>query len=165
MLTIEKLLHDFHIEKYEISDFKVDVNESVYINNEKLDKLPLNFKRVFGNFKCSENNLIDLQGCPSEVYGNFDCSDNLITSLQGCPTYVKGSFFCYNNKLTTLKFIPKKIPGTININGNPLPTEIYDNIEHINKIVEWQDEYTIWNSDNSLNSYRFYEMMYDIKAC
>ena len=38
-----------------------------------------------------------------------------------------------------------------------------DNIKFIKKIIEYQDDYSIWRSDGSLDEYRFNDMMEEIR--
>ena len=54
------------------------------------------------------------------VEGEFRCSDNELTSLKGCPKTVTGNFYCYSNKLTSLEHMPEKINGRFSCSFNPL---------------------------------------------
>ena len=70
-----------------------------------------------GDFDCSYNQLISLEGAPREVNDDFYCSHNKLTSLKGAPREVNGNFYCSDNKLTnsniklvgSLEEIEKKI--------------------------------------------------------
>jgi hypothetical protein len=59
----------------------------------------------------------------------------------GAPEELGGDFVCYNNAL---------------------PEEILDNMEYINKIVKYQNDYNIWRRDGTLDKYRFSDMMKEI---
>lgn len=121
--------------------------ENVFLNNLFLKKIPdLSNILVEGDFDCSNNQLITLEGAPQEVYGIFSCHNNKLTSLKGAPRevhsnfdcrenrlitlegapspqYFYGSFDCSNNKLTTLKGAPQKeVRGYFNCSNNELKT-------------------------------------------
>ena len=87
---------------------------------------------ISGNFDCSNNELLDLVGCPLSVVGDvnlsgmglssipikfgivvgsFVCSENWLSTLEGCPTYVGGNFSCGSNGLKSLKGCPVEISG------------------------------------------------------
>ena len=91
------------------NDGSWDINGDVLINNLGLNKIPLKFNKVSGNFHCENNNLTSLEGSPEEVGGYFNCSINKLTSLIGAPNEINKSFFCSNNKLNSLKGAPKII--------------------------------------------------------
>ena len=103
------------LEKYEIEnttinkDLTVDVNGNVSLWAKGLTEIPIQFGRVEGDFRCNDNNLISLKGCPKYVGGIFNCSNNQLTSLKGSPEEIGGSFYCRWNKLTTLEGCPKYV--------------------------------------------------------
>ena len=78
-----------------------------------LKELPdLSGVTVTGDFDCSCNELMSLQGAPKSVGGNFDCSFNKLTSLQGAPQSVGGNFDCFRNKyLMSLDGVSQEIGG------------------------------------------------------
>ena len=122
---IEDICKKYDITDYTINnDESIDVNGDVYLINMSLDKLPLKFNRVTGNFYCRDNQLTSLEGAPKEVGGDFYCHNNQLTSLEGA---------------------------------------ILDNDEYIKEIIKWQDDYSIWRKDGTLDEYRFKDMMIDIK--
>ena len=41
--------------------------------------------------------------------------------------------------------------------------EIFNNLKYIKRIIKYQNEYTIWRKDGTLDQFRFGEMMIDIK--
>ena len=76
--------------------------------------LPIQFRKVSGNFDCYNNKLTSLLGCPSSVGGNFSCysnhlnsllgcllsvGNNNLSNLEGCPVRVGGKFSCLDNEL------------------------------------------------------------------
>jgi len=133
--------------KYSIKDWTlnreglVDVNDSVYIDNANLIRLPIRFGNVTKSFYCYSNQLTTLEGAPrlvgdsfyceynylttlegapQEVGGNFYCLNNQLTRLEGAPQVVGRNFYCHNNYLTTLKGAPKAVGKDFACNGNPL---------------------------------------------
>tara|TARA_X000000368_G_scaffold156027_1_gene122995 strand:- start:3125 stop:3853 length:729 start_codon:yes stop_codon:yes gene_type:complete len=130
---IRSLCVKYSIEDYIINDDgSIDVEHNVDLSYalSNMNKLPLKFNKVDGNFGCFNNNLETLEGspkyvkgtfdcsgnkltslkyCPEKVDKNFICSDNIITSLEGCPQNIEGLFYCHFNKLTTLKGGPESI--------------------------------------------------------
>jgi len=87
---------------------------------KKVEKLPVKFGIVTGNFYCTHNNLTSLEGAPTQVGGFFYCYHNKLTSLKCAPTQVGGSFCCYNNSLTSLKGSPKSVGGNFFCHNNNL---------------------------------------------
>ena len=68
---------------------KVDIN----ISNLSLQELP-NLSNVvcLGDFDCSYNQLLSLEGAPKKVLGTFKCSFNRAKSLIGGPKTAKKLF-------------------------------------------------------------------------
>lgn len=100
--TIDKFLQRKDITKN--SDGSYDVDGSVDISGfdgsptESLKRLPLNFRKVTGNFQCRYNNLTTLKGAPIEVGRDFGCDVNNLTSLEHAPKKVGRNFWCGHNK-------------------------------------------------------------------
>jgi hypothetical protein len=105
--SIEDLCLEFDIQKYEIVNGLVNVNDHVDISNKSLTKIPIPFNIVTRLFNCGHNKLISLKGCPKEVGYRFDCCDNKLTSLEYGPKVV-GTYFCEKNKLRSLEYAPKE---------------------------------------------------------
>ena len=100
---IHNICEKYEIKNYSINpDGSIDVEDSVYLFNMNLDKLPLKFNKVGGYFGCSNNNLTTLEGCPKEVGDTFYCSSNKLTSLKGGPEKVYDMFYCGGNPLESL---------------------------------------------------------------
>ena len=181
---IDSICKKYGITNYTInSDGSIDVDGRVNLSEKKLTKLPLKFNKVSGNFYCNHNQLTTLEGSPKEVGGNFYCDHNQLTTLEGSPKEVGGNFYCDNNKLTTLEGSPKEVGGGFycfnnqltTLEGSPkevggyfychynkLPKLILDNMKHIKKIVEYQEDYLIWRSNGSLDVFKFNDMMEEI---
>ena len=94
----------------------------VNLKDKRLDKFPVKFKKVGGNFYCWSDKLTTLEGAPEEVGRNFYCSGNNLTSLEGAPETVGGDFYCSNNQLTSLEGAPKKVGGDFICSYNQLTT-------------------------------------------
>ena len=101
-------------------DGSIDVDGSINLQKHEFSKLPLKFRNVNGDFYCSDNKLITLEGCPKKVGGSFGCCNNKLITLEGCPETVGDSFNCYNNKLTSLKGCPEIVNGHFRCFNNQL---------------------------------------------
>jgi hypothetical protein len=99
---------------------RVDVSRSVYLNEQGLNRLPFAFGKVGGDFKCSGNRLVSLEGAPVEVGKYFWCSYNRLVSLEGAPTKVGGSFNCFDNRLTSLEGAPREVGGSFECSADGL---------------------------------------------
>jgi hypothetical protein len=90
-------------------DETVDVDGYVNLLGQlgNMEKLPVKFGKVSGDFDCSMNNLTSLEGCPEYVDSDFFCYGNKLTTLEYCPKHVGGYFDCRWNKLTSLKGVEK----------------------------------------------------------
>ncbi len=139
-MSVEEICKKYHITNYTINlDGSIDVDDNVNLSNYVLDKMPLKFNKVSGDFYCQSNGLTTLKGSPKYVGGSFYCQKNKLTSLLGGPksvgrlfncsnngliTLEEGnlietkSFDCSNNKLTDLKGSPKSIGGDFRCDEN-----------------------------------------------
>ena len=86
----------------------------------KLERLPVAFDSVDGNFVCWDNQLITLEGAPKKVDGDFWCFNNQLTTLEHAPQRVDGTFDCGFNQLTTLAHAPNSVGVDFNCSGNKL---------------------------------------------
>jgi hypothetical protein len=95
-MMCEKYLKNYTIN----SDNTVDVNGNVnlYYRLGQMEKLPVKFGKVSGNFYCEYNNLTTLEHCPNYVGDHFWCHENELTTLKGCPNYVGDN--CYGDIIT-----------------------------------------------------------------
>lgn len=79
-------------------DGSVDVVEDVLIgDDDQFKKLPVRFRKVNGNFYCSNNILETLEGCPEYVEGWFGCSKNNLKSLDFLPKEIGSGCYVYDN--------------------------------------------------------------------
>ena len=118
---VENWLKEHDISGYSISD---DLYVSVKGNVNLKGKLPrkilsIKFKEVDGYFDISDNELINLEGCPIKVGNFFNCSNNNLISLFDAPKKV-GDFDCSNNKLVRLSYCPKEVNGYFDCSHNKL---------------------------------------------
>jgi len=79
-------------------DYGYDLDFS-YMGLKSLTEIPIKFRKVYGIFDCSHNQLLSLEGAPSKVNKDFWCSDNQLISLQYAPSKVGGQFKCWRNNL------------------------------------------------------------------
>jgi len=117
---IEKLLDKYQIKNYTINEDTVDVDGDVFLFSEDLDKLPIKFGKVTGNFLCWNNKLKNLYGAPKYVGKSFACFSNLLESLEGGPEYVGDSYWCYDNQLENLIGSPEEVGGVYNFRDNKI---------------------------------------------
>ncbi len=78
-------------------NYIIDVEGDVWLNNNNLSSIDIQFNNVFGHFVCYENKLTSLHNCPKTVKRWFNCRSNKLTSLEGCPKIVGGGFNCGGN--------------------------------------------------------------------
>ena len=105
-----KILKNATLEDY------IDKNGNIYLSEQNLTKLPVNFSKLKGinNFYCYNNQLTSLEGAPKEVGRDFYCSYNQLTSLEGAPKEVGRDFDCSNNKV---KFTRNDVKKVCNVKG------------------------------------------------
>jgi len=79
------------------SDGSIDVNGGVDLWNNlgSMEKLPIKFGNVSGNFDCGYNKLTTLEGCPSYVGGYFWCD---ILTYHVLGSNVQGNIYYNKNK-------------------------------------------------------------------
>ncbi len=141
-------MQKIEIENYTINpDGSIDVDRTVYLTGKNLDKIPLKFNRVEGNFYCSINNLYSLKGSPNYVGGNFCCSTNNLRTLKYGPKEVKGDYGCFDNNLVSLEGFPDYLGGSFYCMGNPVYQlwklfETNEDVELFNDYDIVRDEYT-----------------------
>ncbi|MCK9477782.1 MAG: hypothetical protein M0R46_17855 [Candidatus Muirbacterium halophilum] len=105
---IDAICEIYNIKNYTINDDgSIDVDGNVDLFNKGLKVLPLKFRKVSGDFYCSYNQLISLEGAPQSIGGDFHCRYNKLTSLEGAPQRVGGIFWCYSNNLKNIDYLPK----------------------------------------------------------
>ena len=150
-------------------------------SNNKLTSLSGSPIHIGNHFECGNNQLTSLEGGPINIGGDYYCDCNKLISLKGAPKIVK-VFECGNNQLETLEYMPilingyldcsnnylrnlsslrSDIKGNIYLEDNPLPKEILNN-KNIKQIIKWQNDYSIWNKDGSLNKNNFQELINDL---
>ena len=114
---IYEICKKYNILNYTINpDGSIDVSGGVYLSYRKLDRLPLKFNRVLGQFDCSYNELTSLEGCPKYVGGSFFCSGNKITTLEGGPDIVNLNYFSnFNVLLISTKGFPSIVSNDVSI--------------------------------------------------
>ncbi len=83
-------------------DGSIDVHSDVNLMNRGLDKIPIKFNIVYGEFILTNNNLTSLENVPNKISGNFYASNNKLKNLIGCPKYVNGRLSFKHNPLESL---------------------------------------------------------------
>lgn len=111
---LKRKLGFYNIKNYQINDDgSVDVDGDVRIIGTNLDKLPIKFGRVTGNFLCFNLGLKTLEGSPYYVGNSFDCSSNKLVNLKYSPGEVVHHFDCSNNDLKSLEGLSPEIGGNL----------------------------------------------------
>lgn len=139
--VVEEILLDLNITNYTINnDLSVDVKGRVNLAGKELSTIPVNFRRVDGDFICADNPITSLEGSPTEVDGfccigteiknlvggpkivktNYACNGNQLESLEGSPENVGESFICMDAGLKSLKGGPKTVGGFFDCSWNNL---------------------------------------------
>jgi hypothetical protein len=77
----------------------VDVEGSVWLHNNGLDRLPFAFGKVGGYFDCAHNRFMTLEGAPIEVDDDFMCNGIRLASLDEMPKIIHGDFMCLVTEL------------------------------------------------------------------
>ncbi len=123
---VKDWLDEMGVEKYTInSDLTVDVNGDVDLYDKNLTNIPVQFNNVKGNFNCSSNKIVSLQGSPLKISGYFSCTHNYLSSLEGSPKEISGDFSCTHNYLLSLKGAPKSVFGDFNCSYNRITSLEY----------------------------------------
>lgn len=138
------------------------VDSSLYVNGNMLTTMEGCPQYVRYSIFCNDNKLITLKGTPKKINQNFNCSANDLLSFKDGPIEIENELICSHNNFKTLKYFPKVNNGDITMVANPLPKEIYNNCRYIKGIVKYQNEYQIWNYNDTLNLPRFELMMEEI---
>jgi hypothetical protein len=63
-------------------NYIIDVEGYVYLHDDNLSSIDIQFNIVKKWFDCNDNKLISLEGCPKIVSESFYCSGNKLTSLK-----------------------------------------------------------------------------------
>lgn len=132
------------------------------ITSNKITNLENDFIDI-QTISASNNKLTTFEGCPKKLY-LLNVYGNKLTSFKGLKDVeIEHILVVNHNNITNLKGIPKSCSG-YGIMDNPLPNEILKLAEtpKLKDIIKNQDEYSIWNSDGTLNKGRFKILLNDI---
>jgi hypothetical protein len=140
-VDIDNFLDDVVL-RYDASDKPWTINENGVVDVDgdvqvfggeilKLDKLPIKFGKVTGDFQCKNVDLTTLENCPDYVGGKFEVNSNYLTTLDFFPKNVGRNINLSNNKLTSLVGLPEKVNGNLEIFRNSLV-----NLEGCSKIID-----------------------------
>lgn len=145
----------YRIENYSInSDGSIDVDGDVNLSKKGLDKIPLRFRKVTGDFYCYDNYLKTLYGSPKFVGRDYNCNGNTsLQSLEGGPEEVIGDYVCLGCRLTSLKGGPKIVKKDYSCWYNNLTS-----LEGIPSVVKYLDcnnnkiySFEFWPKNNRFN--------------
>jgi hypothetical protein len=127
--SIEDWCDELFILEYEIENGLLNVNNAVSLYGKGLEKIPIQFGKVGGDFNCSSNKLSSLEGCPNIIGNSFYCRDNFLVSLKDGPKEIAHSYSCSDNILKTLENLPIKLKGGFGCENNKLTSLIGGPIE------------------------------------
>ena len=133
------------IENYTINDdLSVDVDNSVILYQVPMDKLPLQFGYVKGDFILGENELTTLEGVPHTIDGDFICGGNNIKDLDYFPKNIKSRIVLLNNPLESYTSPLEHANNLIWI-SKPMPGLAYLEIDENGYYKYNIDDYLKWN--------------------
>ena len=146
--NINNICYEYSIENYTINnDGSIDVDEDVNLHNLGLEKLPIKFNKVNGNFYCSGNNLTSLEGSPIEVNGNFYCHGNKLESFEYAPKIIRGDFGCECNNIKSFEYFPSFVKYHFNCYDNTI-WEVWKLFEDTSKI-ELLNDFDIFRDEDT----------------
>ena len=140
---VAEICRKYNIENWTLnSDGLVDVNGDVHLAFKRLNKIPLKFGTVTGDFDFDCNRLTSLEGA-SHTVDNFFIFDNekiytdKLTSFEFAPKYVGAGFSCRGHNIRSFEGLVN-IGGYFICDGSPL-NEIWSLIkdEFVNN---WDNE-------------------------
>lgn len=120
---ISRWLNKHKIKSYTIlKDNSVRVHGDVRLAGklENLQKLPLRFHEVEGDFDISDNELVSLEGSPRRVTGDFLAFQNELSSLKGGPIEVDKNFIILRNNISSLEYAPVRVKEDFICSHNPM---------------------------------------------
>ncbi len=124
-----------------------------------LEKLPLRFNIVNGNFDCSFNKLSSFDGFPKKINGDLIIRGNKFTSLNGCPSIgyskldigfeVVGRLDCRDNKIISFDGYRDDIWlwGKTPFLGNPI-NNMWNLFKDV-KLIDLFNDYDIIRDENN----------------
>lgn len=158
---IKVLCTKYRIVNFRInSDYSIDVFGDVNLSNKNLNRIPIKFDEIYGNFECNFNNLKDLTNCPRIIHGNFSVYSNQIKDLSIHPEYIQGCFQIGQNKIKEATTFPI-VGNTLQIDSNLLEHLSYDGrvIATNNKIYSVDNFNTVLSNVGVLLKNPIYELI------
>jgi len=113
-------------------DEVIDVDGSVDLREMGIQKLPVRFGKVTGNFFCASDDLTTCDGMPEEVGKDCLLDYNELASFVGVPHRVGQTFTCNGNPVTTLEGLPEFVG--LHMYMNELPN--IKSLQGFHKIVK-----------------------------
>lgn len=143
-----------------LNNFPRFISGSLICRSNRLETLSGSVKYA-NSIIASNNRISSLVGCP-KVLIKLDVDHNLLTNLVGCPEGIEVSV--NSNRLKSLRGLNNS--KILRLDTSYLPYIIRNSkIPYfIDSVCKWQNEYSIWDNNDSLNMYRFNEMIRDIES-
>ena len=116
-------------------DDSVDVNGNVYMSDNYLEYIPINFDTVTGDFNIRFNKLTSLKGCPREVGRNFNCNNNeTLKTLDNLPIRVGGIINFENCGLISTKGLNNVVCDEFELSKNNI-SDLTGCPKHTNRLI------------------------------
>lgn len=117
---IKKIASIYKIKGIKINpDLSIDVRGDVDLSDMNLQKLPLRFNRVTGNFWANNNILDDLDGSPQWVGKDYFVYNNNLKNLDGGAKVVIGEYSAQSNRLSSTDGFPTEVGSDFDVSYNP----------------------------------------------
>lgn len=110
---------EIHVDRFTL---EIEAPGDVYrlTNSPAMEKLPVKFGKVFGNFDVNKAVLTTLENGPYFVGGNFNAQFNLLTSTAYLPKYIGKNCNLGWNKLSAPEVKIEGFKGNLDLSSNPL---------------------------------------------
>jgi hypothetical protein len=117
--SIDDICREYGIQNYTINpDGSVDVDGDVNLTFKGLEKIPIKFGNVKGEFSCYHNKLTSLEGCPKSV-DILRAYNNKLKSFIGTPKVVN-TLQVNDNEILSLKGLEYSSITYLQYSNNPI---------------------------------------------
>jgi hypothetical protein len=123
-------------------DGSVDVTGKVVIPSV-VNRLPVRFRNVFGDFSWKHSRADSLFGSPTYVDGNYTVQSACLRSMEHAPSVVVGSVNCSGN-FDSLQYCPTRVGGNAVI-------ESYGSVDDVDCVPEYVGQSLVILTPNRLS--------------
>jgi hypothetical protein len=115
---------------------RLNVNGDVTTRNGvKLERLPVEFGTVSGDFRCGNLGLTSLHGSPHTVGGAFSARTNNFPTLEGGPIQVAGVYNVGDGELQSLLGGPQHCGGAFRVEHNSKLSSLQGAPQHVTDFI------------------------------